>query len=64
MTFFERLHSCVKKKFEPSSSSNTLFSHDKGPYYIETSPLIRSTNQWTGFYMMGTLIAKELISLG
>ena len=35
MTFFERLHSCVKKKFEPSSSRNTLFFHDKGPYYIE-----------------------------
>ena len=28
---------------------NELF-HDGGPYHIETSPLICSANQWTGFY--------------
>ena len=28
---------------------NELF-HDEGPYHIETSPLIYSANQWTGFY--------------
>ena len=27
---------------------NELF-HDGGPYHIETSPLICSANQWTGF---------------
>ena len=28
--------------------------HDRGPYHIETSPLICRANQWTGFYMIGT----------
>ena len=27
------------------------FFHDGGPYHIETSPLICSANQWTGFYI-------------
>ena len=27
---------------------------------IETSPLIFSANQWTGFYMIGTVVMKEL----
>ena len=27
---------------------------------IETSPLICSANQWTGFYMIGTSVMKEL----
>ena len=31
-----------------------------GPYYIETSLLICSANQWTGFYMIGTSVIKEL----
>ena len=30
------------------------------PYRIETSPLICMANPWTGFYMMGTSIIKEL----
>ena len=30
------------------------------PYHIETSPLICSANQWTGFYMIGTSVMKEL----
>ena len=29
----------------------TLLFHDGGRYHIETSPLICSSNQWTGFYM-------------
>ena len=37
-----------------------LLFHDGGPYHIETSPLIYSANQWTGFYMKGTSIMKEL----
>ena len=28
--------------------------------HIETSPLIYSANQWTGFYMVETFITKEL----
>ena len=27
---------------------------------METSPLICSANQWTGFYMIGTSVMKEL----
>ena len=29
-------------------------------YHIETSPLICSANQWTGFYMLSASIVKEL----
>ena len=32
----------------------------RSPYHIETSPLICSANQWTGFYMIWTSIMKEL----
>ena len=32
-----------------------------GPYHIETSPLIFPENQWTGFYMIGTFVVKELM---
>ena len=35
-------------------------SHDGGPYHIETSPLICSANQWTGFCMLGTSVMNEL----
>ena len=31
------------------------------PYHIETSPLICSANQWTGFYMITASVMKELI---
>ena len=34
---------------------------NRGPYYIEqTSPLLCSANQWTGFYMIKTFVMKEL----
>ena len=33
---------------------------DKGRYHIETSPLICSANQWTGFYMITASILKGL----
>ena len=32
------------------------------PLYIETSPLIWGTNQWTGFYMITASVMKELKS--
>ena len=35
--------------------------HNGCPYHIETSPLIYRANQWTGFYMIGTSVMKELI---
>ena len=31
-----------------------------GSYHIETNPLICSENQWTGFYIIGTSVMKEL----
>ena len=37
--------------------------HDRGPYHIETSPLTCKANQWTGFYMTGTSVMKELIEV-
>ena len=35
---------------------------DGGRYHIETSPLICSANQWTGFFMISTSVVKELTS--
>ena len=32
----------------------SLINSDGGAYYIETSPLLCRSNQWTGFYMIGT----------
>ena len=37
--------------------------HDEGPFHVETSPLICSVNQCTGFYMKGTSFMKELMEL-
>ena len=37
-----------------------LTLHDGGRYHIETSPLIYSANQWTGFYMIKVSVMKEL----
>ena len=34
--------------------------HVGSPYHIETSPLICSANQLTGFYMIGNSVMKEL----
>ena len=34
--------------------------HARGPYHIETSPLTCSANHWTGVYMVGTPVMKEL----
>ena len=42
-------------------NTNSLYLfHDGGPYHVETSPLIYSANQWTGFYKIGTFVIKEL----
>ena len=37
-----------------------LTLHDGDRYHIETSPLICSSNQWTGFYMITAYVLKEL----
>ena len=34
--------------------------HDGGPYHIETSPLIYRANQWSGFYIIGNSVMKDL----
>ena len=34
--------------------------HDGGRYHIETSPLICSANQWTGFCMITASVMKGL----
>ena len=36
------------------------FMAEVPPYHIETSPLICSANEWTGFYMIRTSVMKEL----
>ena len=46
-------------RYLESESSEWLF-HDRGPSYTETSPLICSVNQWTGFYIIGTSVMKVL----
>ena len=43
-------------------TGNSLFP-DGSPYQIETSPLNCSTNQSTGFYIIGTSVMKEFMSL-
>ena len=32
--------------------------HGRGLYHIETIPMIRSENQWTGFYIRTSIIKK------
>ena len=34
--------------------------HGRGRYHIETSPMIWSGNQWTGFYMITASVMKGL----
>ena len=34
--------------------------HDGRPYYLGISRLICKVNQWTGFYMIGTCVMKQL----
>ena len=43
-----------------SNIKNSKLFYDGGRYHIETSPLIRSANQWTGFYMITASVMKEL----
>ena len=47
-----------KKQF--SSRGKLYLFYEGGPYHIETSLLIWSANQWTGFYVIGISVMKEL----
>ena len=51
------------KKIQAESKSCKLF-HAGGPYYIETSPLIRRANQWTGLYIIGNSVMKDFYDAG
>ena len=39
---------------------NVIFTSKKHRNHKESSPLICSAIQWTGFYMIGTFVMKEL----
>ena len=52
---------CYKQRIEIFLVSRPLICfHNRGRYHIETSPLICSANQWTGFYMISTSVMKGL----
>ena len=53
MRYLQIFVQCVHHK-------NVELFHDGGPYYIENSQLICSVDQWTGYYMIGTTVIKEL----
>ena len=60
-----KVHCCVSLNSLPPLPLNSLIFiyalfHDRGPFHIETGPLICSANEWTGFYMIGTSVLKEL----
>ena len=40
---------------------NCQLFHDGGPHHMETSPLVCSTNQQTGFSIIGAPIINELM---
>ena len=60
---------CRSRGWGKFSSNNTFedmvfylwLFHDRGSYYVETSPLICRANKWTGFYMIGTSVKKKLV---
>ena len=46
--------------FKISTQQQPILSfNDQSSHHIETSQLICSANQLTGFYMMGTLVVKR-----
>ena len=54
------LSGCMKFRLYWQGRSFLQLCHDRGSYHIESSPLICSESQWTGFYMIGTFFMKEL----
>ena len=57
------VNSFAKRNFILDVLQGPWLFHEEGPYYIETSPLICSANQWTSFYMTETSAMKELLQL-
>ena len=51
----------VKTTLSTYGLENVQLFYDGRPYHIKTSPLIYSAKKWTGFYMIGTFVMKELI---
>ena len=52
----------VKIALSTHGLGNIELFHDVGSYHIENNPSICSTNQWTGFFMIGASVMKELIT--
>ena len=50
----------VKSVFSYDLATIPYLFHDGGPYHIETSSVICIANQWTGFYIIGVSVMKEL----
>ena len=50
----------LQKLLQAHADKSYLLCHGGGRYHIETSPLICSANQWTGFYMISASVMKEL----
>ena len=54
------------KKFQDFSKISAKFQEFPGlvgTMHIETSPLIFSSNQWTGFYKIGTFVMEVFTSI-
>ena len=54
------LNLIVKAAYNVLRSATFLTLSWRSSHHIETSPLICSAYQWTGFYMIGTSVMKEL----
>ena len=55
-----RRERCFSSKYFKQNINEISPFHDGGRYHIETSPLICSANQWTGFYMISASVMKGL----
>ena len=65
MVFVSEKHNFYVKHYRKTFSFSNIFLkffHDGGRYHIETSTLICSVNQWTGFYMITVCVMIELNS--
>ena len=51
----------VRKNYRRMWMKSVLNFHDGGPYYIEDSPLICRTDEWTGFYTTRSSVMKLLM---
>ena len=58
--FFIIKEYCISQWIHTSNKALTLSLTISGLCCIETSPLICSASQWTGFCMLGTSVMKEL----